>query len=381
MKQLYKYLLVTSFLFSVAATTFGIFLPVYFDDLGLSYFEIGLAMAMLSVPAALMCLYVGYLEENLDKIKLLVASHFTYALLPVFYFLSSNFLSVIVVRLYDGFASSLKFVPTYTLLESKKAYKTGVNISLNESAMYLGGLIGPLIAGMLILQFDIKIIFVMAFVVLVPMALISLRMLKYSKISFNHKASFKDLMNREFRNKSFMVLSFVYLLFVTISSSRFLAVPLYMKASGFNEFFIAIVGSSMFFFTFLFEMFSGRLETDKLRNKLLTVGILLSAVSISLFPVVPLDLYYFIALALLFSAGVALVRPAVFSDVVMLDNSHSNVATGIIFFFGYLGAMIGNFLGGILLEISFSSFFFSAGVILVSSAVGSIYLRTLVKQK
>jgi len=207
-------------------------------------------------------------------------------------------------------------------------------------------------------------------------------MLRYSKVSFNKKMGFTKLLKREFRNRPFMLLALVYMLFIIVSCSlRFLAVPLLMYEHGFTELSIAIVASSMFLFTFILEMVSGKIETDSMNNTLLTCGIVLGALAAFLFLVIPLELHYMVLAALLFSIAVALVRPAVFSDLVVLENSHSNMATGVLFFFGYGGALIGNVLGGLLLEISFDSFFVFAGSVLVLTALLSLYFSMPVRQK
>lgn len=373
MKHLYRNLLVTSFLLALPATSFAIFLPFYFDELGLSYVQIGVAMGILSITAALLSLYVGYLEEKMDKIKLLLSSYFGYAILPIFYLLAGNFMSVLMVRLYDGVLSSLRVVPTYSLLESKKAYETGVNVSLNEAVGNLGSVLGPLSAGIFILYFGIESLFFMSFLVFFIVALFGLKLLKYSKIKFNKKTKFSSLMNKEFRNKSLMAISLLFLLFTIIDASKFLAITLYMKSTGFNELFIGIIGGSFFFFTFLFELFSGYIETDNIRNKLLTVGLFLCALSVFMFAVLPANFHYLLFLSLVFSLGTALIRPAIFSDLVVYDHSHPNMATGVLIFFSYVGAMIGYILSGVLVEISFEFFFMFGGAVLLISSAISLY--------
>ena len=379
MKELYKDLMIISFFLSFATAAFVVFLPSYFNELGLSYVQIGIALGFLHIIAAAGSLFVGYMEEEVDKIKILVTSYFGYAILPLLYLSVSGFLSALVARFFDGIATSLRYVAEYSLLESKKAYRTGVNISLDESLANLGGLLGPIFAGILALYYGIETIFVMALVIMLFVAVFSLRMLKFSKPPFNHKLSL-SIFREEFSHKPLMILSLLFLLFSTVDASKFLAVTLYMKTMGLDNLSIALVGSSFFFFTFLFELFSGYMEKKNRRNKLLGVGLLLCGLSMFLFSVSPLNIGYLLFLALLFSLGTALIRPAIFSDLISIEGAHPNIGTGIIFFFANVGAVIGFMLSGFLIETSFGLFFMTgSAVLLVSSVISLFYIKTLTK--
>lgn len=371
MKGLYRNLLVTTFLVSFATTIFTVFLPSYFDEIGLTYAEIGFSLGFLNLIAAFASLFVGYLEEEVDKIKILISSYFGYAVLPVLYLAVGSFMSTLFVRVVDAIATSLRYVAEYTILESKTAYRTGVNISLNESMTNLGSLLGPLFAGALALHYGIDVVFVVAFVVLLFVSLYSLRLLKFSKPQFNHKVNL-SLFKEEFSHKPLIILSLLFLLFSTVDASKFLAVTLYMKTHAFNDFLIALVAGSFFFFTFLFELFSGYMEKKATRNRLLTIGMLLCGSSIFLFSVVPPNLYYFLVFALFFSLGTAFIRPAIFSDLVSVGGGHPNIGTGIMFFFANIGGVIGLMAAGLLIGVSFDLFFIAAGLVLLAATILSL---------
>lgn len=376
MNPLYRSMVITTFLVSFATTAFPIFLPSYFSEIGLSNFEIGLSLAVLYITAALLSLLVGLSEERVSKVKILVTSYFFYALLPVLYLSISGFLSIILVRIYDGFVSSMRYVSRYSVLETRRAYSTGINVCTNEASSHLASLLGPLAAGVIAVYFGMGMIFAFATVILLVAAAYSIRMLKLHKIKplrgVTLSLPFRELLS----NRPLLVLSVIFLLFSMIGFSKFMAVTLYMKSLGFDGLAIGIVGSSFFFFMFLFELFSGRLEKKRLRNGLLVGGLLTSGLSVFLFSVSPTSLYFFLFLALLFSLGEAFIRPAIFSDLVAIEKDKSNVGTGILFFFSNIGGAIGLLLSGIITQISFQLFFvFGAGVLLVSSLIGLLYLR------
>jgi PPP family 3-phenylpropionic acid transporter len=381
MKRLYKDLLVTTFFLSFATGIFVVFLPSYFEELGLSYVQIGIVLAFVNIVAAFGSLLVGYMEEEVDKIKILLSSYAGYAILPILYLSVGGFLSSVVVRVCDGIATSLRYVAEYSLLESKAAYRTGVNVSMNEALSNLGSLVGPLFAGALALYYGIDSVFALSFVVLLFVLLYGLRLLKFSKPRYNQRMNLASIFREEFSHKPLMVLSILFLLFSIVDASKFLGVTLYMKTLGFSSISIAIVGSSFFFFTFLFELFSGSIERKRIRNTLLTAGMLLCGISIFLFSVLPSTLLYMLLLAFLFSLGTALVRPAIFSDLVSVERAHPNIGTGIIFFFANSGAVIGLALSGLLIETSFNLFFIASGALLiVSSVVSLMALRNIFKK-
>lgn len=375
MEPLYRKLLITSFFVAFATTAFPIFIPSYLNEIGLSNLEIGISLALLYLTAAILSLFVGYFEEKIDKIKILISSYFGYALLPILYLSITNMASIFLVRIYDGFVSSLRYVSKYSILETKKAYRTGINVSINEALSNIGCLLGPFVAGIIALYYGIDMIFVIASIILFFTAIYSLRMLKFSSFKIN-KTKFSFLFKELLHDKPLVILSSVFLIFAIIDCSKFMAVTLYMKSLNFNNFSIGLIGSSFFFFTFLFEIFSGYLEKESRRNKLLTIGLLLCTLSIFLFSVISVNLYYLLFLALLFSLGTAFIRPAVFSDLVTIERGHYNIGTGIIFFFSNIGATIGLIASGILTQISFSLFFlFGSILLLISSLISLFYIK------
>lgn len=382
MKALYRQLLITSFLAALATTAFPIFLPAYLDDIGLSNVEIGVSLAALYLTSAVLSIFVGYAEEKISKIKILVVSYFGYVLLPIFYLGVTGLVSIFFVRIYDGVISSLRYVSRYSILESKQAYETGINVSLNEALSNIGCLFGPLAAGVIAAYYGINMIFIIATLILFFTALHSLKMLKYSKHKFNHNIHFSLVFRELFHNKSLIILASVLLLFSVINSSKFMAITLYMKSMHFNSLFIGLVGSSFFFFMFIFELFSGYLEKGSRRNIFLILGLILCAGSYLLFSIISLNIYYILFLTLLFSLGTAFVRPAIFSDLVSIENNHTNIGTGILFFFSNIGSAIGLVISGILIQISFKLFFISgAGLLVLSSLISLFYLNKNLKVK
>ena len=278
MKPIHKNLFITSFFLSLATTAFPVFLPVYFNEIGLSNLNIGVSLAVLYLTSAMLSVFVGYFEEKISKIKILIFSYFGYVLLPIFYLNTSSLLSVLLIRAYDGVVSSLRYVSKYSILESKKANETGVNISLNEASSSIGCLLGPFIAGIIASYYGINMIFIISSIILFFTALYSIKMLKFTKNNnfilkklFHKKIHFLFVLKKLFHKKSLMMLSLIFLLFSIIDCSKFMIIALYMKSLNFNNFFIGLIGSSFFLFFFSFELFYGYLQKKFKRKRLLAL--------------------------------------------------------------------------------------------------------------
>lgn len=371
MKPIYKNLLITSFFVSLVTTAFPIFLPSYFNEIGLSNFEVGISLALLYLTTAVLSLGVGFFEEKIDKIKILISSYFGYTLLPIFYLSIGGLISVLLVRIYDGIVSSLRYVSKYSILEeTEKAYETRVNVSLTEAASNLASFLGPILAGIVALYYGINMIFVIASIILFVVAIYSIRFLKFSSHKFTPKGKISLSFKKLLKNKPFIILSIVFSLFSVVSVSKFMAITLYMKSLNFNNFTIGLIGGSFFFFTFLFQLFGSFWKMGQLRNKFLTLGLSLCSLSIFLFLTDLVNLYYFLFLALLFSVGMALIRPITFANLAVIGDKESYADTGLLFFFFNIGAAIGLISAGLLISISFNSFFIFGGtVLLISSAI------------
>lgn len=253
MKPISKNLLVTSFFVSLATTAFPVFLPSYFNEIGLSNFEVSISLALLYLTTAGLSLGVGFFEEKIDKIKILISSYFGYALLPLFYLSVGGLISILLVRIYDGLVSSLRYVSKYSILETETAHETRVNVSLTEAASSPASFLGPILAGIVALYYGINMIFVIASIILFIVAIYSIKFLKFSNHEFTSREKISFSFKKLLKNKPLIILSIVFSLFSVVSVSKFMAITLYMKSLNFNNFTIGLIGGSFFFFTFFFS--------------------------------------------------------------------------------------------------------------------------------
>lgn len=379
MKPIYKNLVVTSFFVSLATTAFPIFLPSYFNEIGLSNFEVGISLALLYFTTAILSLGIGFFEEKIDKIKILISSYFGYVLLPIFYLSIGGLISILLVRIYDGIVSALRYVSKYSILETETAHQTRVNVSLTEAASDLASFLGPILAGIVALNYGMNMIFVIASIILFVVAIYSIRFLKFSNHKFVTRRKISFSFKKLLRNRSLIILSIVFFLFSVVNVSKFMAITLYMKSLNFNNFTIGLIGGSFFFFTFLFQLFSGFWKMGQLRNKFLALGLLLCSLSMFLFSMDLVNLYYFLFLALLFSVGIALVRPITFANLAVIGDKKSYADTALLFFFFNMGAVIGLISAGLLTPISFNLFFIFGGIVLLISSGISLKIDYLKK--
>lgn len=375
MKKFHLKLIITSFFLALTTTAFPVFLPVYFNEIGLSNFQIGLASAILYIVAAILSVFVGYLQEKIKNIKILISSYFGYALMPLLYLWAGSFLWIFLVKMYDGVISSLRYVGQYSALEQKSSYKTGINVSINEAFSNIASVLGPLGAGALALYWGTDSIFITSSIILFAISLYSLTLIKVRKEAKYARAEMHPfLLKKITKHKQLFLLCLVFMLFSLVNFSKFMGVTLFMKSNGFNDLDIGLIGGSFFFFIFLFELFSGRLEKEKHRKKFVFLGFILTSISMFLFSTTPTNLYLLLFFALLFSVGTAFIRPAIFSSLIVIENKHTRNGTGILFFFSNLGGALGLFISGIVTQNSFHYFFIFSGILLLFTAFLSNFM-------
>lgn len=368
MRKLYKKIAVTSFLVSLPTTFLLVFLPFFLQEKGLTTFQIGFALAFIYLVQFILSTAIGFAQAKIERIKILVGSYFGYIFLPFLYLNINGFLTALAVTTYDGIVSSMRFVSTYSLLENKKSYETGVNVSIVEAMTNLGSLLGPIMAGLIALYYGLDIVFFIASIVLSFAAAYSISLFKHVRKRKNFSSKgFVIEVKTLLKNKPFLVVILIYFFYSIIAFSRYMAITLYMDKLLYSTLAIGFVGSASFFFTFLFELFSGTIAKRKRRNRLLVLGLLLASASM-LFPLTQ-SLAGFVLLAMLFSLGTAFIVPATFANLAKYGDRDSYTDTGMLFSMSRLGGVIGLIASGAILLQSFSLFFYSSAIIMLLASV------------
>ena len=135
-------------------------LPVYAHELGAGAFQIGLIFAAFSLTRSLFVPYFGKLSDKKGRKPFLTLGLFFYFLLSLIYAVTNSVVSLIILRLGQGFASAM-------ILPVAQAYVGDITPSTKEGWMmgnfnisiYCGLSIGPLLGGVLKDWFSITVSF------------------------------------------------------------------------------------------------------------------------------------------------------------------------------------------------------------------------------
>lgn len=367
-------ILMSELLVVFATVALAVFLPIHFSNIGLSVFEIGLAFSILSLVASIVGFGVGILEERISTYKLLAASYGGYILLPIVYFSARNFTHLMCATIYDGITTAFRVGPLYSIFEGRSAKKTTLGISHLETGINLAAFAGPIAGGIVLSMYGTDMYFLAVWVVLLSAFLL------YPKNFGNlkHKASIKKIFSELKFLKSDPLLHVLLAIMFMISFVQFsniMVMPLFMNHLGHSVESIGLIGGLFFIFLAAGEFIAGYIETARTRGLLFSLGLIIAAISIFLFSVFHTELWQFVVIALLFSLGIGLVRPALFSFVVSDHPSYRYFTTGVLLTFSRLGIFVGLLLAGILISLDFSYYFILCGVVLFSAFLLSWFVK------
>lgn len=142
------------------------FLPLYLLDIGVSQNEVnmwsGVIFSVSFLVAGLMAPYWGRCADKTGKRRMIMRAGFS---LAVVYFLGAfvrNPIDLLIVRILQGFANG--FVPASMAIvaSSTPKDKMGFSLGFMQTALLIGGILGPLAGGGLSHLFGMRLSFVIA---------------------------------------------------------------------------------------------------------------------------------------------------------------------------------------------------------------------------
>ncbi|HLC68863.1 MAG TPA: MFS transporter [Candidatus Bilamarchaeaceae archaeon] len=371
---LHRRILITELLVALVTATFPVFLPIYFSDMGFSAFQIGLAFAVVALTAAAVGVASGILEERVNRYKLLAAAYGGYVVLPLFYSLIQSLHHLFTVTIFDGIITAFREGPLYSIFEGASAKKTTVSVSHLEAAVNLAGFWGPLMAGIFLSLYPMQAFFRVASTLLLLGFLIYPKNLgpRHRRMSFQKIHSELQFLEHDIRLHILLAIMFT-VSFVLFSKS--MALALFMDGLGYSLETIGLVGGLFFVFLAGSEWLAGMIETARTRKLLFSFGLILASVSIFLFPLFSQQWWQLALLALMFSMGVGLIRPAIFAFLVSNHPAYRHFTTGTLFAASRLGIVAGFFSAGVLIEYDFSYYFLLSSGLLFLAFLLSLFLK------
>ena len=152
--------------FSIFATVTGVgivvpLLPVYAHNLGAGGFAIGMIFGSFSLARTFFLPYFGRLSDKKGRKPFIITGLFSYALISLAFIFSDTVEMLILIRLFQGFASAM-------IMPVVQAYvgdftppgKEGFVMGLFNMSIFLGLSIGPMMGGLINDHFNLTSTFV-----------------------------------------------------------------------------------------------------------------------------------------------------------------------------------------------------------------------------
>jgi MFS family permease len=146
------YVLILSML-PVTMTTATIYmvLPLYFKSVGFSTTDVGLLIALGTLPGAFSALFMGWLSDHIGRKRLLVINLFLYASCFLLFYFFLGFAAFAIIRFIEGFSiwAAVGLAPTI-IADMIPPERRGQAMGLYDGVSGIGRVTGPLIAGMIL---------------------------------------------------------------------------------------------------------------------------------------------------------------------------------------------------------------------------------------
>ena len=146
------------------------FLPLYLLDIGVASEDVtiwsGLVFSVTFLVAAIMAPYWGRSADKGGKRRMVIRAGFSLAAVYFLGALVRNPLELLIVRILQGFANGFLPAAMAIVASTSPTESMGVSLGLIQTGVLIGGIMGPLMGGVLSHLFGMRASFVIAAVVI-----------------------------------------------------------------------------------------------------------------------------------------------------------------------------------------------------------------------
>lgn len=270
------------FILSIALGAVDTIWALYMNSFGLSDSNIGFISAFLVIISLLAASYSSAVLEIFREYKVLMFSLIGYIIIYFFMGVTSNLYLFLFLALILTIIGVLR-MNSFDILfrdESKKA-----DLNKNEAFMYafinVGWLIGPLIAGYIMIIFGIRAVFFSSIIFII----MTLFMLYYMKLKIHKKTitkidnNLKENFSNYFKNKKLLIPYFMSAGIEIWWALIYIFVPLFIINSGHSENIVGIFLSAVVFPLVLLEFKIGTIVEKYSFRKFFVIGFFFLGVS------------------------------------------------------------------------------------------------------
>jgi len=334
-------------------------LPLFVKSLSGSETVIGLISAISPLAGILFSFPVGLLADRIGKKRLLAVASLVFLLAPPLYLLVHNAFWLIPIRFFHGIATAILGPVASAVIVSAYPDSKGEKLGLYSSATLIGRTLAPLLGGLIISLLTIRSVYAAAFVLCVPVVILTLVLKRDESGAGVKKVSGVDFgksLEEFVRNGRLFGTSLVematYFCYGVIETY----LPIYLSGQGVPAYQIGFVFSLQVLSIALTKPLFGRLADRVDRRVQVLFGILLLAAFTALVPVFHGVIAVGIV-AVLF--GLAMSVSTVATSTYVADVAREE----------NLGASLGALSS--IMDIGHSSGPFIAGVIITASVIGA----------
>ncbi len=347
------------------------------DSLGASPFMVGMIVALSTVTGIFLKLPMGLLSDVLNRRRLMLGGVLAFALPPFVYPFISDLTILGLVRLVHGLATAMFTPLALAMVGELFAQRRGEAFGWYTSATQGGGLLGPMIGGIVVYQFGFTPTFVLAGI------FGCLGLLFYWCLPSTGESNSTDHVSVTFlwneMREGFHRIWQIPPIFLTsvVEAAKMMGngtlmafLPLYGLAIGLNAAEIGVLFGVQALTSFVSKPFMGRISDRGARQPLIVSGLALCAVMVMVIPQVQ---WYILLMLLsgLFGFGEAVVTSS--TTALVADFSHGKGLgagmglRGTIMDIGHAG---GPLLAGLLINVfGFAGGFLCVGLMILLTAV------------
>jgi len=378
--KLFAFLLAT-LLWCTAEYMLEFTFPTYLEEIGKSYFMIGLLLAMGSLGGLLIDLPLGVLSDKYSRKTLALYGLLNLAIFSAMFFLTKGNIYLIIIMFFWGIAFELWRVPRdaqFAAMTDK--FKRGEEYGLDVEVSYIGQFIGPILGGFVLLYLGyLGIISVYTLLLLLSglVIIFNIHNSNHNKLRTEINSSFKlSSFKEEWSEIKYvgfggLILLFFSFLFTAWEQILLSLAPLFYGPDVLN---MPIIYGGFFLATFsimgIFAYPAGKI-TDKFGRKItlitgsIFVGVSLIGLSLSS------SIVSAFIFAILISTGWVLSITSLSSFYIDLSYNHKKgKICGIWNLFRNLGFIIGPIVGGLIADtIGLRNTFGTLGMIFILSSL------------
>ncbi len=338
---------------------------------------VGMMVALSTVTGIFLKLPMGLLSDVLNRQRLLIGGVLAFALPPFFYPFISDLSTLGILRLIHGLATAMFTPLALALVAEWFAQQRGEAFGWYTSATQGGGLLGPMIGGMIVYQYGFTPAFLLAgvfgilaviFFILIPQTSSVSQAPEHSLVTV--WPEMREGLRRVVQSPPILITSLVEAAKMVGNGTLMAFLPLYGLIIGLNAAEIGFLFGVQALTSFISKPFMGRISDQGSRHPLIVGGLCLCACAVMLIPHIEgYSLLLLVAGA--FGFGEAVVTSS--TTALVADLSHDKGLgagmglRGTIMDVGHSG---GPLIAGVLIhQLGYAGGFFCIGTILLLTAI------------